>query len=116
MDTLLLASRPAGKARATSNTRRCTGVVAAPRRCPTSPSSRRLASARPALAPKCPYYFFTDPNLRRKRTADLPVMAEWIDHAAQTPPVRFLQRVDLSGTCCKCLREHRIRIRDGQDH
>src|SRR2546430_8240137 len=28
------------------------GVVAAPRRCPTSPSSRRLASARPALAPK----------------------------------------------------------------
>src|SRR5213083_899450 len=26
--------------------------VAAPRRCPTSPSSRRLASARPALAPK----------------------------------------------------------------
>src|SRR5947207_8106773 len=28
------------------------GVVAAPRRCPTAPSSRRLASARPALAPK----------------------------------------------------------------
>src|SRR5947199_10062285 len=28
------------------------GFVAAPRRCPTSPSSRRLASARPALAPK----------------------------------------------------------------
>src|SRR5881296_1365231 len=29
------------------------GFVAAPRRCPTSTSSRRLASARPALAPKC---------------------------------------------------------------
>ena len=28
------------------------GFVAAPRRCPTSTSSRRLASARPALAPK----------------------------------------------------------------
>jgi|SRR5438477_2472728 len=28
------------------------GFVAAPRRCPTSPASRRLASARPALAPK----------------------------------------------------------------
>ena len=31
------------------------GFVAAPRRCPTSPSSRRLASARPALAPKCEF-------------------------------------------------------------
>src|SRR5207249_7266650 len=30
-------------------------VVAAPRRCPTSPASRRLASARPALAPKCEF-------------------------------------------------------------
>ena len=35
--------------------RRRAGIcfVAAPRRCPTSTSSRRLASARPALAPKC---------------------------------------------------------------
>src|SRR5207253_10236173 len=31
------------------------GFVAASRRCPTSPSSRRLASARPALAPKCEF-------------------------------------------------------------
>src|SRR5438128_11355336 len=31
--------------------------VAAPRRCPTSPSSRRLASARPALAAKCEFIF-----------------------------------------------------------
>src|SRR5438552_2765905 len=31
------------------------GFVAAPRRCPTSTSSRRLASARPALAPKCEF-------------------------------------------------------------
>src|SRR5438552_2928123 len=30
-------------------------LVAAPRRWPTSPSSRRLASARPALAPKCEF-------------------------------------------------------------
>src|SRR6267143_1134419 len=51
-----------------------------------------------------------------KRTADLPVMAEWIDHAAQAPPVIFLHRDDLSGTCRKRLREHRIRIRHGQDH
>src|SRR5207249_8119582 len=29
--------------------------VAAPRRCPTSTSSRLLASARPALAPKCEF-------------------------------------------------------------
>src|SRR6266581_3572847 len=37
--------------------RRRAGIcfVAAPRRCPTSPSSRRLASARPALAPKCEF-------------------------------------------------------------
>ena len=25
-----------------------------------------------------------------KRAADLPVVAEWIDHAAQAPPIRFL--------------------------
>src|SRR6266516_7068405 len=31
------------------------GFVAAPRLCPTSPASRRLASARPALAPKCEF-------------------------------------------------------------
>src|SRR5947207_8500747 len=31
------------------------GFVAASRRCPTSPASRRLASARPALAPKCEF-------------------------------------------------------------
>src|SRR6266540_7418847 len=32
--------------------------VAAPRRCvPASPASRRLASVRPALAPKCTGYF-----------------------------------------------------------
>ena len=44
--------------------RRRAGIcfVAAPRRCPTSPASRRLASACPALAPKCPYYFLTDPK------------------------------------------------------
>ena len=37
--------------------RRRAGIcfVAAPRRCPTSPASRRLASARPALAPKCEF-------------------------------------------------------------
>src|SRR5205809_2504123 len=31
----------------------------------TSPASRRLASARPALAPKCTPYFLTGPNLAR---------------------------------------------------
>src|SRR5213076_736288 len=37
--------------------------VAAPRRCtPASPASRRLASARPALAPKCTPYFLTGPK------------------------------------------------------
>src|SRR6266516_4395672 len=37
--------------------RRRAGIcfVAAPRRCPTSTSSRRLASARPTLAPKCEF-------------------------------------------------------------
>jgi hypothetical protein len=46
--------------------RRRAGIcfVAAPRRCtPTSPASRRLASARPALAPKCKRYSLTDPYL-----------------------------------------------------
>ena len=55
-------------------------------------------------------------DLQRKRAADLPVMAEWIDHAAQTPPVRFVYREDFLSACLKCLREHRIRIRYGQDH
>src|SRR2546422_10056536 len=55
-------------------------------------------------------------DLRRKRTTDLPVMAEWIDHAAQAPPIIFLPRDALSGPCRKRLREHRIRIRHGQDH
>src|SRR2546422_2468895 len=46
--------------------RRRAGIcfVAAPRRCtPASPASRRLASARPALAPKCTPYFLTGPKL-----------------------------------------------------
>lgn len=50
-----------------------------------------------------------------ERMADLPVMAEWIDHAAQAPCMRFLHREDLSRTCRQCLREHRIRIRNGKD-
>src|SRR5438094_3828104 len=81
---LLLAPRPAGKARATSipgavckeratppaglraaarrGARAGICFVAAPRRCtPASPASRRLASARPALAPKCTPYFLTGP-------------------------------------------------------
>src|SRR2546425_8231927 len=55
-------------------------------------------------------------GLGRERTADLPVMAEGIDHAAKPPPVRFLHRDDRSSTRGKCLGEHRIRIRHGQDH
>lgn len=43
-------------------------------------------------------------------------MAERIDHSAQAPPMHFLHREDLSGPCGKRLREHRIRIRHGQDH
>src|SRR5436309_7589600 len=46
--------------------RRRAGIcfVAAPRRCtPASPASRRLASARPALAPKCTPYFLTGPKV-----------------------------------------------------
>src|SRR5438093_9725861 len=49
------ATKPAGlraAARRGAAARARIGFVAAPRRCPTSPSSRRLASARPALAPK----------------------------------------------------------------
>jgi hypothetical protein len=45
--------------------RRRAGIccVAAPRRCtPASPASRRLASARPTLAPKCKRYSLTGPN------------------------------------------------------
>src|SRR2546430_16924684 len=41
------------------------GVVAAPRRCPTSTSSRRLASARPALAPKWEFISARALSLRR---------------------------------------------------
>src|SRR6266478_1822268 len=55
-------------------------------------------------------------DLRHQLTADLPVMAEWIDHAAQAPSIRFLHCDDLSRTCRQCLSEHRIRIRRGQDH
>ena len=48
--------------------------------------------------------------------ADLPVMAEWINDAAQAPPIRFLHCDDLSGTCHNCLGEEAIGIRHGQDH
>src|SRR5438128_9414153 len=56
--------------------RRRAGIcfVAAPRRCtPASPASRRLASARPALAPKCTPYFLTGLSIGlifRPRNAD----------------------------------------------
>src|SRR6266550_1744474 len=43
-------------------------------------------------------------------------MAERINHAAQMPPIRVLHGGDLSGTRRQCLREHRVRIRHGQDH
>ncbi len=46
---------PCGPQPAGARRRACICFVAAPRRCPTSPSSRRLASARPALAPKCEF-------------------------------------------------------------
>ena len=57
--TLLLACGPQPE-----GARRRAGIcfVAAPRRCAsTSPASRRLACARPALAPKWTCYFVTDP-------------------------------------------------------
>ena len=49
--------------------RRRAGIcgVAAPRRCTAaSPASRRLASARPALAPKCKRYSLTGPYFFRE--------------------------------------------------
>src|SRR5213083_3419378 len=59
-----------------------------PRRCPTSPSSRRLASARPALAPKCPYYFLTDlkPELQTPFSVAL-----WLNRRAVINNDFFLQ-------------------------
>ena len=82
--TLLLAPRPAGEARATSipgSMQGASNKASGPAgRSPegrgggrasaalplldddtTSPASRRLASARPALAPKCKRYSLTDP-------------------------------------------------------
>src|SRR5207249_2582347 len=83
---LLLAPRPAGKARATSipaavckeRATQPAGLRAASPEgrgggrasaalpllddATTSPASRRLASARPALAPKCTPYFLTGPK------------------------------------------------------
>ena len=82
--TLLLAPRPAGEARATSipgSMQGASNKASGPGgRSPegrgggrasaalplldddtTSPASRRLASARPALAPKCKRYSLTDP-------------------------------------------------------
>src|SRR6266540_1742932 len=38
-------------------------------------------------------------DLRRQRATDLPVMAEWIDHPPQAPPVRFLNGEDRARTC-----------------
>jgi len=58
---------PRGLRAATHGARRRPGIcgVAAPRRCtPASPASRRLASARPALAPKCELIFAR--TLRRR--------------------------------------------------
>ena len=51
-----------------------------------------------------------------QRVADLPVMAEGIDHASQSPSVRFLHRGHLLGTGRECRGEDGIGIRHGQDH
>ena len=70
--TLLLAPRPEGA-------RRRAGIcfVAAPRRCTlTSPASRRLASARPALAPKCKRYSLTGPYHQKWNPATEAASAE----------------------------------------
>src|SRR5262245_41523349 len=48
--------------------------------------------------------------------ADLPMMAEWVGHAAQAPAIRLLDRDDLARAGGDRSREHRIRIRYGQDH
>src|SRR6266511_5695600 len=55
-------------------------------------------------------------DLRRQRATDLPVMAEWIDHPPQAPPVRFLNGEDRARTCGNRLGEHRVRVWHGQDH
>src|SRR5437667_8238639 len=61
--------------------RRRAGIcfVAAPRRCPTSTSSRRLASARPALAPKCEFI-----SARALRT-----YPSWVKSAIRNPKLLF---------------------------
>src|SRR5881628_1948413 len=53
---------------------------------------------------------------RRERAADLPVVAERIDHTTDPPPVRFFHRDNLPGTCRNRPRDHRIRILHCQDH
>src|SRR5438552_9881411 len=51
----------------------------------TSPASRRLASARPALAPKCTPYFLTGPYCLNRSSSRLRVFAvDW----AQPLPLR----------------------------
>src|SRR5438132_537651 len=68
----------------------------------TSPASRRLASARPALAPKCTPYFLTGPNLlfttkTRRRKESLRICAvpgtevRSSLHTGGTPVPRFLR-------------------------
>jgi hypothetical protein len=47
---------------------------------------------------------------------NLPVVAEGIDHASQPPAVVVLDGNDNPGTGRNRLREHRIGIRNGQDH
>jgi hypothetical protein len=38
-------------------------------------------------------------------------MAEWIDHAAHTPTVRFLDKMGFTGTFGNVLRKRRVGVR-----
>ncbi|MGA2261979.1 MAG: hypothetical protein ABSH28_11135, partial [Acidobacteriota bacterium] len=46
----------------------------------TSPASRRLASARPALAPKCKRYSLTGPNFGGPAPGLLHWLTGWVTH------------------------------------
>src|SRR5579864_7345883 len=57
-----------------------------------------------------------DSRLSGQGMADLPVQAEWVDEASQTPAVLLAYREHLGCAGCQGLRENCIRVGNGQNH
>ena len=55
-------------------------------------------------------------SLRRKGATDLPMVAKWVDDAADSPSVSLLDGNHFTRASRHCFRKHRIRVWHRQDH